>query len=51
MTPFPVKIFPNIELPKVPKNIKTNPPSCLFISHFTVSLTHQLIHLNFLVIF
>ena len=37
MTP----IFSNhkIEAPKVPNNIPRNPPSCLFISFFTVSLT------------
>ena len=38
MTPFPVNIFPNIDEPKVPHKIPRNPPSCLFISCFIVSL-------------
>ena len=38
ITPFPVNIFPNTEAPKVPNNMPRNPPSCLFISCFAVSL-------------
>ena len=38
-TPVPVKIFPNIEVPKVLNNIPRNPLSCVLISCFTLVLT------------
>ena len=39
LTPFQVKIFPNIDAPKVFSSIPRNSCSRFFISCFTVSLT------------
>ena len=50
ITSFPFKIFPNVESPKVPNNKPRDPPSCLFILCFTVSLTPLKKHPNFLVV-
>ena len=43
MNPFPVNIFPSIEAPKVPNNVPRNPPSCLLIACFPISLTPSII--------
>ena len=46
-TPFSVNTFPNIKAPKAPINILRNPPPCLFISFFTVSLTQSIYTIEF----